>query len=265
MVHHCWKAQGRGQGEAMRRFVVDHILPDQGVVLIEGAEARHIAKALRMEPGDEIVVMDSEGMRYHGLIQSIGTSRVAVEVKGPIATPDTPPLDMVLCQAVLKAKAMDLVIQKVTELGASRIVPFLSRRTVIRLDEKRGENKLRRWKEIARNATAQCDRAIPPQIDGVTDFRQLLSATSREDGLKVILWEQERSRDLKDVLRQAGPQEKIVGMVGPEGGFSREEVVQAMEVGFVPISLGRRILRAETAAMVLVTLCLYEWGDLGLD
>ncbi|RLB14417.1 MAG: 16S rRNA methyltransferase [Deltaproteobacteria bacterium] len=67
------------------------------------------------------------------------------------------------------------------------------------------------------------------------------------------------------MLRQAGPQEKIVGMVGPEGGFSREEVVQAMEVGFVPISLGRRILRAETAAMVLVTLCLYEWGDLGLD
>jgi len=128
----------------MRRFVVDHILPDQGVVLIEGAEARHIAKALRMEPGDEIVVMDSEGMRYHGLIQSIGTSRVAVEVKGPIATPDTPPLDMVLCQAVLKAKAMDLVIQKVTELGASRIVPFLSRRTVIRLDEKRGENNLKR-------------------------------------------------------------------------------------------------------------------------
>ncbi len=249
----------------MRRFVIDQIPSEDDKVTICGSEARHIARVLRMKPTDHLILMDTQGKRYEAIIVSACPTSVELKLLNPVANPENPLLHMTLCQAALKAKAMDLVIQKATELGVTRIIPFSSERSVIRLQGNRMENKLRHWREIARNATAQSDRTRPPEILPMVSFDKVLEMGTEPEALGIILWEQERSADLKSILREQGSKKKkIIGVVGPEGGFSTHEIELATKAGFVPVTLGKRILRAETAAMVLCTLCLYECGDLGL-
>jgi 16S rRNA (uracil1498-N3)-methyltransferase len=171
---------------------------------------------------------------------------------------------MTLCQAVLKSHPMDYVIQKTSELGVAAIVPFTSERTVVRLAGDRLQNKLRHWQEIARHAATQSDRPSPAEIGPLTTFDDLLSRLGGENEMKLILWEQEGTKDLKTLLKAASPTGQVVGIVGPEGGFSREEVRRAQKAGFATASLGERVLRAETASVTLAAILQYEWGDLSL-
>jgi 16S rRNA (uracil1498-N3)-methyltransferase len=126
-------------------------------------------------------------------------------------------------------------------------------------------NKVSRWREIAKSSTKQSDRTIIPDIHPIWSFREILERWWDEDAFKVILWEEEDSEDLKSVLRKTSPKKTFVGLVGPEGGFGQEEVVSARNAGFTSVSLGYRILRAETAAVTLVAVVQYEWGDLSLS
>ena len=249
----------------MRRFIIDHIDPSAETVHIGGSQAKHIARVLRMEVGDHLVIADMKGSRYKGTIVAVNPVEVVVRLIEPIAAPQPAPVQITLCQAVLKAKAMDLVVQKLTELGVSCLVPFYSQRTVVRFDAKREPSKLRHWREIARHATAQSDRDRPPEILPVSGFEEVLQTHADPSTLKIILWEHERVQDLKAILRQQSPGKRVIGITGPEGGFSKEEISCATQAGFIPVSLGGRILRAETAALVLVAICMYEWGDLGLS
>jgi len=249
----------------MRRFVIDQIPPDHDRVVIHGPEAKHIAKVLRMRPQDHIIVADTKGNRYQAVILSACPSSVELNLLRQLPQPQSPRLHLTLCQALLKSKAMDLVVQKATELGAARIVPFTSERTVVRLRGERLNNKLRHWQEITRSATAQSDRPKPPEISPLASFDQVLVMERDHGGLRLILWEQELCNDFKDIIRAHEGIKEITAVVGPEGGFSQSEVELATEAGFVPATLGGRILRAETAAIVVCTLCLYEWGDLGLQ
>jgi 16S rRNA (uracil1498-N3)-methyltransferase len=175
---------------------------------------------------------------------------------------------------------MDYVIEKTSELGLDRILPFSSERTVVKLSKERFANKKQRWREIAHSAAKQSDRKTPLEIGPPSSFEELVGKCRGENALKVILWEEEGARDLKRVLRASPPLtphltlplegegkvgvKKFSGIVGPEGGFSQEEVRAAGEAGFVSVSLGQRVLRAETAAITLVAIVQYEWGDLSL-
>jgi 16S rRNA (uracil1498-N3)-methyltransferase len=248
----------------MRRFFVDEIRPIDRSVTIRGAEARHMATVLRMGPGDRIVLMDSAGKRFEAIIKSSSRHEVLVTLEKPVPPASPSPIQITLCQALLKSMAMDYLVQKTSELGVERILLFLSERTVMRLRTNAFSNKLRRWREIARAAATQSDRIKPAEIGPIVSFRELLDQRAGEDEIKVILWEGEDTRDLKSLLRSSPPAERIVGMVGPEGGFSPDEIIAAREAGFVPVSLGRRVLRAETAAITLVALLQYERGDLSL-
>ncbi len=158
---------------------------------------------------------------------------------------------------------MDLVIQKATELGVWEICPVLTERTVAQVPDERRQSRLRRWQAIAREAARQCGRQHIPAISGIVSlaaFWEQLAPGFR--GL--VCWEQEE-RGLKDYLRSTEPpgSAPVYLFVGPEGGFSQAEVSQGLERGAVAVSLGRRILRAETAGLVGLSLILYEWGDLG--
>jgi 16S rRNA (uracil1498-N3)-methyltransferase len=150
-------------------------------------------------------------------------------------------------------------------LGVDRIIPFSSERTVVRLKKERLPGRMKHWREIARSSAKQSDRAVPAQIEGLVPFNELVATWKEEDALKVVLWEEEGSKDLKGFLRKSSNQKKFIGMVGPEGGFSRQEVEAAKDAGFVPASLGHRILRSETAAITVVAVVQYEWGDLSLE
>ncbi len=250
----------------MRRFVIDRVLSPGMSVSISGAEARHMVRVLRLRPGDRVVLMDAGGARFQGAIQSMAPRGVRVYVEVPLPGPPPSPVEIILCQAVLKSRPMDFVVQKASELGVNRIIPFFSARTVVRLDEKRHDARLHHWKEITRSSAKQADRRAPAAIDPVRRFDDLMKRLRKEAGMKIILWEEEDTLDLKRVFRETKEKpgfRTVIGVVGPEGGFASDEIHLAGEAGFVPVSLGHRILRAETAAITLTALVQYEWGDLG--
>lgn len=248
----------------MKRFVVERIEPEQGRYVIRGTEARHIVRVLRMGPGHPLILMDQDGLRFLCRIESAGPSEVVVALEKALPAPPLSPLRIVLGQALLRSGPMDFVIQKTTELGVHRIQPFSSERTVVRLATQGVENRLRHWKEIAVNASKQSDRERPPEISPPSSLQDLLTRWRSVDAPRIILWEGEQAKDLKGLLRELDPPAEAVGVVGPEGGFSTEEVAAARNAGFTPASLGHRILRSETAAVVLVAMLQYEWGDLSL-
>ena len=232
--------------------------------MIRGSEAKHITKVLRMRRGDRLILMDSHGARFQALIESSRHHEVLVTLEKSLPKSSPSPIQITLCQALLKSRAMDYVIQKTSELGVDRIFPFSSERTVVRIDEDRVGNKARHWREIAYHTSKQSGRGIPAKIDPLSSFKDLVEQERWEDAMKVILWEDEEAKDLKGLLRGSSPPGKFIGVVGPEGGFARKEIESAGRAGFISVSLGDRVLRAETSAITMVAIVQYEWGDLSL-
>jgi 16S rRNA (uracil1498-N3)-methyltransferase len=248
----------------MRRFFVEQ-LPSQGEPLvITGSEAKHITKVLRMGQGDRIILMDPRGARFQAAIVSVDAKGVSVTLEKALPQPSASPVEIILCQALIKAQGMDYVIQKTSELGVDAIWPFSSGRTVVGTGKDQGANKLRRWREIARNAAKQADRLRPAEVGPLSTFGDLMTRWRNEEGLKIILWEGEESRDLKALLRSHSSPERMVGVIGPEGGFSSQEIQTALAAGFISASLGSRVLRSETAAVTLMAIIQYEIGDLSV-
>jgi 16S rRNA (uracil1498-N3)-methyltransferase len=249
----------------LRRFFIEDIGEKDGYCLITKGEATHMTKVLRMEKGDRLILMDGRGDRFEAEIKSTAHREVRVRLIRSLPKPAPPPVEINLYQALLKSKAMDYLIEKTSELGVSRVIPFYSDRTVIKLDEKRILNKERHWSEIAKSVSKQSGRLTPSTISRPISFQDLISKGKIEEGLKVVLWEQEDSKDFKEVLRLYAAQSSFMGIIGPEGGFTNKEIEELRDSGFITVTLGERILRAETAAITLVALVQYEWGDLGVQ
>lgn len=252
---------------SFRRFLVEDLEIKNNFCVITGREAHHISRVLRMGRGDGLVLLDGKGGRFIAEIQSVSHEGIKVQIKRPLNPAEPPAFEITLCQAVIKSVPMDYLIQKTSELGVTRIFPFFSSRSVVHLKADRQQKKRRRWKEIAQNAAKQCNRDVPAKIGPPASFEQQLASFRKAPGLKVILWENETSQDLKRLLQNRDPEydlEGFTGMVGPEGGFTPDEVSNAEQAGFMPASMGHRILRAETAALVLVAIVQYELGDLQL-
>jgi len=250
---------------ALRRFFIEEIMERDGSCVISGSEARHIRKVLRMDPGDRFILMDGKGSRFQAVITSAKHKDLAVCLEKRLPEPPPSPIKTTLCQALLKSRPMDYMVQKTSELGVNRISPFSSERTVVRLEKDRSLSKMRHWTNIAQNAAKQADRNAPAEISAISSFQELTRQFGCEEGLKLILWEEEDTKDLKEVLRRCDPARQFIGIVGPEGGFTGEEIRTAKEAGFISVSLGHRILRAETAAISLIGIVQYEWGDLSLN
>jgi 16S rRNA (uracil1498-N3)-methyltransferase len=245
----------------VRRFFIEHLDPKKKSLSITGAEAKHITKVLRMKPGDSFVLMDGKGTRCLVTVKSVGSRQVEVYLVRTLPTPPPSPVKVVLCQSLLKSRHMDYLVEKTSELGADQLIPFASRRTVVRLEANRLDDKLRHWGRIARNAAKQSGRATPLIIEPPLFFAELIARWKSEHARKIILWEEETAQDLKGLL--GSPAGEFIGVVGPEGGFDPHEVQTAREAGFVPASLGHRMLRAETAAITLTAIVQFAWGDLG--
>ncbi|MCD6561664.1 MAG: 16S rRNA (uracil(1498)-N(3))-methyltransferase [Deltaproteobacteria bacterium] len=248
----------------MRRFFVEEIKLSGRYCSITGSEAKHIARVMRMRRGDRFVLMDRKGTRFLALIESSSPHEVRVSLIKPLPMPPPSPVKISLCQSILKSQSMDCLIQKTSELGVDYIFPFSSERTVVRLKEDRFANRLKHWREIARSSAKQSDRGVPAEIGPPSSFIALMEKHAVSDSFKVILWEREDSRDLKMLLK-ASSVKTITGIVGPEGGFTLNEIELARDADFIPVSLGKRILRSETAAITMVAIIQYEFGDLSLS
>jgi 16S rRNA (uracil1498-N3)-methyltransferase len=246
----------------LRRFLVDKISTKEKTCTITGAEAKHISRVLRMGPEERLILMDRNGSRFEGIIESISSRGVRVRLEKTLPKPKPSPVEIILCQALLKSRPMDYVVQKTSELGVDLIMPFISERTVIRLDKDRLANKMTHWREIAHNAAKQSNRIKPVKIGSICVFKDLIAELEGQRALKVVLWEEEDKRDLRGLFELSPRAKKFIGIVGPEGGFDRSEIETASAAGFSPVNFGNRILRSETAAIAMVSVIQYELGDL---
>ena len=209
--------------------------------------------------GSLITLTDAEGNDFRGRVLRLSETEASILVFDVFPSPTESSLEIILLQALPEKERMEMIIQKATELGVSAILPFQSERSISLEEREAKQKKAHRWQQIAIKAVQQSRRAKVPYVGECRPFQEILGDCG-EDGLKILLWEKE-GENLKSALRRRSAQ-KIFVMVGPEGGFTDEEVKWAKEKGFVPVKLGQRILRTETAAITLVGILQYELGDL---
>lgn len=242
----------------MRRFVVasQEIVRDR--VQIRGPEFHHLKHVLRLAVGAAVEVCDERGTAYRGIIR--GIARDAAEValtQGAAAEPQS--FRLTLAQSVLKRPAMDLVMEKTTELGVHAIVPFVSERTVARIPPEKHAERVARWKRIV-HAAAKQSGSPPPTVRPPVSLSEALRDVP-ENARKLLFWEGEDGLHLKRFARTERDCRSLYVMVGPEGGFAAHEVETARRAGFVSVSLGGTVLRAETASLAAVSVCRFLWGD----
>lgn len=224
---------------------------------------RYIKSVLRMKKGESLILFDGAGWEYEAAIKTFLDDRVSIEVLKKNRIPEKA-VKISLFQALPKATKMDFIVQKATELGADRIISFQSARTVPRLSQDKARGKISRWRSIAQEASRQCGRADIPEIRGIVSFEEML-ACSEGQSLKIILWEEESKRNIKEILRDekyAGANDISV-VIGPEGGFTREEIERAADKGFISATMGKNILKVETAVLAILSIIQYEKGIFG--
>jgi len=248
-----------------RVFVPADAISGQKAV-IAGNEAHHIRDVLRLGRGDEVVATDGEGGEYLLRIEAVDAGAIlcAVLQEREPACPETA-CRIILMQCCLSSGKMDFVVQKATEMGASSIIPVTSERSKFRGDPRASVKKVERWRRVARAASLQCGRAVFPKIERIVPLTAALSAPAGRDVRLVFTPDSEasRARDaLSGILAGIGDDSKIFLLIGPEPGFSQVERRVVTERGFVPVRLGHRTLRAETAPIVALALVLYELGEL---
>ncbi len=242
----------------MHRFFVGTSLSEGSELCIDGQDARHISKVLRLDAGDEIVVCDKDGYDNLCVISSASDTDVCVRVQSRTPNPTEPKLSVALYQGVPKGDKLDTVTQKCAELGASLVVPVAMKRSVaIIKDPSKRKDRLQK---IAHEASKQCQRAKVPVVKEVMTFASAIEEASHSD-LCLLPYEEEKSVSIKEVLRGAEGVGSVSIFIGPEGGFDSSEVELAKKHGFKTVSMGPRILRTETAPLAAITAVMYELGD----
>jgi 16S rRNA (uracil1498-N3)-methyltransferase len=242
----------------MHRFFVSPENLIQDPVFLPEEVLHHLA-VLRLKPGEEVLLLDGRGTVCKCRIESLGRRPGRAIILDRWLEDETA-FPVHLLQSLPKGEKMDLVLQKGTELGITAFTPVLTGRTLFRAEEVREQKRFQRWARIVREACRQCRRPVLPRLSGIMSLAAGLSACREE--LRLMLWEEE-SRPLAEVLPAVPPRSAAV-LVGPEGGFSRQEAGVARGEGFIPVRLGPRILRSETAGFAVAAVLQYRYGDLGV-
>ncbi|MBT9165821.1 MAG: Ribosomal RNA small subunit methyltransferase E [Chloroflexi bacterium] len=249
----------------MRRFFVDPKCIKDRKAELRGSDASHLYNVLRLKDGDLIELFDGGGRVYQAQINSGGRDQVNLTLLG---VDDAPPagLSISLGQAMLKNKKMELIVQKCTELGVKSIHPFISSHSKAAAPD---QEKIRRWQRIILESCKQCNQPYPPACHPAHPLTDILtgastgaSAGATDFDLRLICWEKPEAPPLRQVVEKTFNPDSILVLTGPEGGFSSGEIKLARAAGFLPVGLGPRILRAETAAIVIIALLQYIFNDL---
>ncbi|MFC6452974.1 16S rRNA (uracil(1498)-N(3))-methyltransferase [Paenibacillus vulneris] len=266
----------------MQRYFIAPELFLESSVAIVGDDAHHLSRVMRAKAGDQVIV--SDGMSREALVRlrEPAKDRVEADIIEWLPMTHEPAVEVWIAQSLPKGDKMELVIQKGTEIGADRFVPFVSERTVVQLDAKKEGKRIERWQKIAKEAAEQAHRNRVPAVEAPHSWKQLLQLIPQMDAAW-ICYEKESGIAFKEQIQEAlskskafridsadgegtgnlGQRLKLMLVIGPEGGFTEQEVQAAEAAGCRSVSLGRRILRTETAAMVGLTCILYETGEMG--
>lgn len=243
----------------MHRFFIPQLYAAE--MVIRDVDAKHISKVLRMQLGDKIQIVSDDGVTAIAEIVSLQADNVVVKCLEKLAESHEPSVKITLAQGLAKGEKMDFIIQKAVEMGASSIVPVAMEHSVVRLEGAKADKKVERWQKIAEAAAKQSKRDIIPQVQPVQTMQQMLDNNDLQH--KIIAYECEDRLGLKTALQSCDNLQELLLIIGPEGGISEFELELARKNGAVPVSLGKRILRAETAGVVALSAILYETGDLG--
>ncbi len=241
----------------MYRFFVNAEQILEGTIRIQGEDVNHIRSVLRMRPGEEILISSGDEWEYTCRITDMNAEEVTAEILDVQKPGKELPSRICLFQCLPKGDKMELIIQKAVELGAREIIPVASRRCVVKLEGKRAAGKVTRWNAIAESAAKQSKRMLVPEVSQILSFQEALSYAEQLDVLLIPYERAEGMAGTRKVLESIAPGQSIGILIGPEGGFEEKEVQKAMEKGFEPITLGKRILRTETAGLTTLSILMY--------
>ena len=243
----------------MHRFFAHKSNFLNNLVVLQGSDVSHIRTVLRLTVGDEIEVLDGEGTLYLVRLSEFKKNLIKCEILSSEKIDTESPLKIHLGQSLVKGNGFDIILRKAVELGAHSISPLLTERTVTKSDS---DKKIIRWKKIAEESSKQCGRSSIPKISNSIVKLETFCREASDSDLKLIFWEMENKKRLRDINPETAPRSVSV-LIGPEGGFTQEEVETARSYGFHSLRLGPRIFRAETAPLVVLSLLQAKWGDIG--
>ncbi len=241
----------------MYHFFVDNDKVQKDYIIIEGSDVNHIKNVLRMKIGEEILISNRQSIDFCCIISDIRNEFVKAKI---ISTVENRELSakIYLFQGLPKSDKLELIIQKAVELGVYEIVPVSTKRAIVRLDKKKEEIKIKRWQSIAESAAKQSKRSIIPKIKGIMSLSEALDY-SREFESKLIPYENaEGMAGTRHLIQQIKSDMRVGIFIGPEGGFDETEIEQAVKNGYSPITLGKRILRTETAGMTILSIIMFH-------
>lgn len=242
----------------MQRFFVTPDQVGEDKIRIQGSDVNHMKNVLRMRPGEEVMVSDGNNRQYRCRVENYpdGEAVLAILEAGLVDT--ELPSRIYLFQGLPKQEKMELIVQKAVELGVCQVIPVQTRRCVVKLDAKKAAKKVQRWQQIAESAAKQAGRGYIPAVSEVMTFQEALAFSEALD-IRLIPYEladgMEGTRKILDGIR---PGQSVGIFIGPEGGFEKEEVSRAVEAGAMPITLGKRILRTETAGIAVLSILMYR-------
>lgn len=244
----------------MHRFFVEKEQIDNQSIEIIGSDVKHIKDVIRLKEGEKVEVV-SDGEIYISQIESLSKKKINLKVIDKYMGENEPKTHIVLYQGLAKGSKMDLIIQKCTELGVSSFYPLETHRSVVKIkDDKKGKSKVDRWNQISDEAAKQSKRDILPKIENIIDFSSMIELLKGEENI-VVPYEDEEGRSIGESMKDIKPG-KVHLIIGPEGGFEESEIERLREIGANIVTLGKRILRTETAGIVAATVILYAGGDL---
>ena len=237
-----------------RRFFVENEKIKDDQIIIDGQEHIHLSRVLRARVGEMVLVSSVDGIEFQCEIAEIKKDKTVVNIISKRQMPE-PQTKITLFQAIIKGERMEWAVEKATELGVYQIVPFFSKFTTV----KQSENKQSKLTRVTIEACKQCGRAVPPKVYDVLSFEKALEFLKEFD--QILLAYENEDAPLKEILRSFSPQKSTAILIGSEGGFDKEEVEKFVKLCAKPVSLGKNILRAETAAVALCSAVLYEFDQ----
>lgn len=245
----------------MYHFFVDSSAIGEGKVRITGADLNHMKNVLRMKLGEAVLISDGTGKDYNCQVETYTEGEGILEILSENEDSRELLSRIWLFQGLPKSDKMEVIIQKAVELGAAGVIPVATRNAVVKLDAKKAESKVRRWQAIAESAAKQSKRSYIPQVGAVMSLKEAFSYIEEQKfDLCMIPYELEKGMDgTKQVLSRLASGQQIAVFIGPEGGFDEEEIRLALEKNVIPVSLGKRILRTETAGPAILALLMMKF------
>jgi 16S rRNA (uracil1498-N3)-methyltransferase len=258
----------------MQRYFVPPQQMEECTCFIEGQDAHHVSRVMRLQTGDEVICCNGIGRSVQAIIKDISKDRVECEILREVDQNRELSIFVTIAQGLPKGDKLEWVIQKGTELGAHRFIPFSSSRTIVKYDVKKEHKKVERWEKIIKEAAEQSHRSVLPRIEAVSSWKELLKV---EADCKLVAYEDASLQALEvldnsdtsttssfaQALSQLKQGDHLLVVIGPEGGLEEVEVAQLQEKGFQPISLGKRILRTETASQYVLSAVSFYFEQMG--